>query len=463
MKLNYFNFKKIEDSILMTNDLGRFCFIPERDFKNLLSGTLDKNSESYSELLKNRMIYEETDLGFSENARYDLLEVKRAIASATTLHIFVVTTACNMNCIYCQANNGKHPSNLYMDTVTAERSVDIALQSPSKVLAFEFQGGEPLLNFETVKHIVEYAESNKKDKVIEYNIVTNLTLLTDEMLDFFENNNVGISTSLDGPIYLHNINRPFINGSGTYNTLLQSIEKVKKRGIKIGAIETTTKFSLPYPKEIVRTYADLGFTSVFIRPLTPLGKADKNWLNIGYKPADFIDFYKKAVDEVIQLNLEGRSFREDHAGIFMRKILGYSTNYMELRSPCGAGIGQIAYYADGNIFTCDEARMLFEMGNNSFLLGNVYSSSYRDLVMNKACSATCAASILETIPSCCDCVYQPYCGTCPVINYAQSEDLLEKHPREYKCLIYSGILDHIFSLLHNNNNEIIDILKSWSN
>ena len=43
---------------------------------------------------------------------------------------------------------------------------------------------------------------------------------------------------------------------------------------------------------------------------------------------------------------------EGHARIFLKKILmGYSENYMELRSPCGAGIGQMAYYYDGNIYT----------------------------------------------------------------------------------------------------------------
>lgn len=134
---------------------------------------------------------------------------------------------------------------------------------------------------------------------------------------------------------------------------------------------------------------------------------------------------------------------------------------MELRSPCGGGIGQVAYYSDGRIFTCDEGRMLAEMGNDAFCIGNVNGSTYKDLMTNPSCRTVCAASILESIPSCCDCVYQPFCGVCPVVNYALSGDIIEKEPRSYRCRIYSGMLDYIFHLLNKSDKEVIDILDSW--
>lgn len=138
-------------------------------------------------------------------------------------------------------------------------------------------------------------------------------------------------------------------------------------------------------------------------------------------------------------------------------------NYMELRSPCGAGVGQLAYYADGNIFTCDEGRMLHEMGQSTFKLGNVYKSTYRDLINNNICKTVCSASVLESLPTCCDCVYQPYCGTCPVVNYALEGDVIEKQPRGYKCSVYSGILDYLFTKFYENDDETMKILNSWSN
>ena len=345
----------------------------------------------------------------------------------------------------------------------AEKAVDIALQSPTKYLSFEFQGGEPLLNFNIIKHIVEYTEEHKGYHEIKYNVVTNLTLITDEILDFFVKNDFGISTSVDGPEYLHNSNRPFSDGSGTFEQVKAAIYRVREKGLRVGAIQTTTKASLVYPREIVRAYKELGFDSVFLRPLTPLGKATLKWDEIGYTPDEFVEFYKVALDEIIKINQGDGFFKEDHASILLSRIDGKFVNYMELRSPCGASIGQLAYYADGDVFTCDEGRMLHEMGDHTFRLGNVFESTYSDIINNGVCKTVCASSILETIPTCCDCVYQPYCGTCPVVNYAKSQDIIEKGPRGYRCKIYSGMLDYLFRLLLNEDTDVIDILKAWSN
>lgn len=462
MKLNYFNFKNFGDYILMTNDFGKYVFVSHDDFKKIISKNLNMESELARILIENKMIYEESDLEYSSNNRYALRRIKGHVNTATALHIFVVTTSCNMSCVYCQANNGVESSHLVMDKEMAERAVDIALQSPEPSLGFEFQGGEPLLNFDIIEHIVEYAEEHKGYHDIAYTVVTNLTLLTEKMLDFFVKYNFGISTSVDGDELVHNNNRVFANGTGTFSTVMKSVDTVRKAGLHVGAIQTTTRYSLKYPKEIVRTYAELGFDSIFIRPLTPLGKASMYWDKIGYSSEEFVEFYKETLDELIQINQNGYFIKEDHATILLKRIQGDFMNYMELRSPCGAAVGQLAYYADGNIFTCDEGRMLHEMGQSTFCLGNVYDSAYKELIENSVCKTVCASSILETIPTCCDCVYQPYCGTCPVVNYAMSGDVLEKHPRSYRCMIYSGILDYLFEKFYENDKEIVKVLNSWS-
>ena len=114
-----------------------------------------------------------------------LRRTKEYLLVPTTLHIFVVSKNCNFNCIYCQAGNLNQNENYNMSKETAKRAVDIAMDSPSRHLTFEFQGGEPLMNFETIKYIVEYSKSISNGKFIEYSLVSNLTLLTDEMIEFF--------------------------------------------------------------------------------------------------------------------------------------------------------------------------------------------------------------------------------------------------------------------------------------
>ena len=81
----------------------------------------------------------------------------------------------------------------------------------------------------------------------------------------------------------------------------------------------------------------MGLKSIFIRPLTPLGCANKDWNIVGYSAEEFnVEFYNKAFDYILQLNMNGTEISEGHATIFLSKILhGYPVNYMELRSPCG--------------------------------------------------------------------------------------------------------------------------------
>lgn len=463
MKLNYFNFKQFDKDILLTNDFGCHAFVSPSEFNDLIEKKIDLESDLGKKLLEKKFIYDETNLEYSTFHKYDMRHIKSHVNIATSLHIFVVTTACNMNCVYCQANNGKKNSTLFMTKEMAEKAVNIALSSPAESLSFEFQGGEPLLNFDVIKHIVSYTESVKGCKNVSYNVVTNLTLLTDEIIDFFCQHNFGVSTSIDGSKHIHNQNRPFLNGGSTFDIVAESVQRLRSRGLRVGAIQTTTREALQYPRELVQTYDDLGFDNIFIRPLTPLGKASLRWDEIGYSPEEFVAFYTAALKELISINKSGKFLKEDHASILLSRIQGRFVNYMELRSPCGAGIGQLAYYADGNIYTCDEGRMLSEMGDATFCLGNVFTNTYENIINNGVCKTVCASSILETIPTCCDCVYQPYCGTCPVVNYAKHNDIIEKEPRGYRCKIYSGMLDFLFSVLRSKDEETIAIFNTWSN
>jgi His-Xaa-Ser system radical SAM maturase HxsB len=349
-----------------------------------------------------------------------------------------------------------------MDFETAERAVDVALSCPSDSISFEFQGGEPLINFESIKHIIEYANQKNSGKHIDYNIVSNLTLLTDEIAEYLTSHSVRISVSLDGDEELHDINRKYRSGCGTYNDVLKGIKLIKRYGASPGAIQTTTRYSLDKYKEIIDKYIELGFSGIFLRPLTPLGFANESWDEIGYSEDEFMDFYKKSLRYILEQNKKGVFFSEGHARMMLNKILnGESVNYMELRSPCGAGLGQMAFYYDGNVYTCDEGRMLSEMGNNIFKMGNVYQNSYDELLESSACKALSSSSFLESLPICSDCVYNPCCGVCPVINFALERDLISRKYRSLRCGFYKGILDSLFDILYNEKSDDYVILRNW--
>ncbi|MBX4271121.1 His-Xaa-Ser system radical SAM maturase HxsB [Clostridium estertheticum] len=470
IKRNYFNYKQMGDKYLLTNDLGKFVFINEEEFNSFVNNEESITGELQLKLKENYFIYENREL-FVEDAAVELRKYKSYLMVGTQLHIFVLTTYCNLRCIYCQASaSGSHNNagtSKIMSSDVAEKAVDLALKSASDDLMFEFQGGEPLANFNTLKHIVEYTNEKNKGlhKRITYNLVSNLTLITQDMIKFLVDNNVVICTSIDGPEIIHNNNRLYSQGN--------CLETIKKNIIKINeykdnnsncvqAIQTTTKHSLKYGKEIVDEYISLGLNSIFIRPLTPIGFAAKNWDEVGYTPEEFLIFYEQCLDYIIELASNGINISEGHAVIFLKKILRNSPiNYMELRSPCGGVIGQLAYNYDGNIYTCDEGRMLAETGDLSFKLGDVFHNTLSQVLASPVCKTLCTASCLEAIPGCEQCAYSPYCGVCPVCNHAQYKKLFTGTPNSYKCKIYKGILDILFLKINENDSVKNEVFKRW--
>lgn len=463
-KLNFFNFKEFStDEFLLTNDFGNFIFLSKNNFEKLINKNLTSTDSDYNKLIELGFIYEDEEvffINFVEKLRVN----KSALFSRTKLHIFALTNKCNLGCVYCQAKSS-HLKSGVMKKEDALKFVDIALSSSEKELDFEFQGGEPTLNFDVLKAIVEYTETKKNDKIIRYNLVTNLYNITDEMIDFLIKYNIGISTSLDGNLELHNSNRISV-ANNSFQNLKNNIKRLKEHykkeehSFNIGAIQTTTRKSLSNPQKIIDTFIELGMDGIFLRPLSPLGNSIDSWNKIGYTAEDFLKFYKEALNYIIDLNKKGILFKENNTALFLKRIFQNSQlNYMELRSPCGAVVGQLAYNYDGNIYSCDEGRMLKEIGDEIFKVGNSHSK-YEDILNNPTTKSLLVSSCLETVPQCSSCVFNQYCGTCPVYNYMAQNNIFAKQPENYKCKINKGILEHIFYILRYDE-ESKKIITSW--
>ena len=107
---------------------------------------------------------------------------------------------------------------------------------------------------------------------------------------------------------------------------------------------TVTRDHLGRLRDVVDEYLRLGFSGVFLRPLNPFGMGKKVWTREGYSAEEFLAFWTRAVDRIVELNREGIEIMEKMASIMLTRILtDRDPNYMDLRSPCGAGIGQLAY------------------------------------------------------------------------------------------------------------------------
>ena len=456
-----FRYKEFGNDFLVTTDSGKWIMLSGEEFKRLKNKKVIEGSELFLKLVDIGIILTE------ENVTKEINRIrKRNIRSfgGPSLHIVIPTLKCNHRCVYCHAGvsncEGKD-----MSEETAKKIVDFIFESPSRNITIEFQGGEPLLRFDIIKVIHQYAlhVNEKKKKDLLFTIVTNLSLMDEEKLKYFIDNDIAICTSLDGPEELHNYNRKFNDGKGSYKNVIKWIgyisEEYKERKIKDrrkNAIITITKKSLSYSKEIVDEYVSHGLNDIYLRFLNNLGDARKVWEDINYTPEKFVDFWKESIDYIIELNLKGEMVRERGVVILLNKILTeYDPNFLDIRSPCGACIGQMAYTPDGKIFSCDEARML---NDDLFKIGDAGKDSFKDaLGCDKACSII--SSSINDVQICDACVYKPYCGLCPVCNYAEQGSLIAKIPETARCKIFKAQFDYLFEKLQNS--KVREIFEKW--
>lgn len=463
-KVGFFRHRRLGKKILVTNDSGCYVLLDEKDFLSFVEGRLDPKKSLHGELRRKGFIRDQMD--FTKMAE-DWRRKHGFLWHGPSLHIIVVTLKCNHRCVYCQTSSvGMDRGGFDMTQDTAKRVVDVAFQSPNRALTIEFQGGEPLANWPVVRFVVDYARKKNVSarKGLFLNLVTNLTLMDEEKLDFLLGSGVNICTSVDGPAKLHNANRIFLGGS-SHAIVMKWWDKIRKRTkgktFGVDALMTTTRRSLKFPREIVDQYIKMGARGIYLRPLSRYGFADKIWEKVGYGPDEFLAFYRKAVDHIIDRNRKRKTVFEQTAAMLAMKILkNEDPNFMDLRTPCGAGIGQIAYNYDGKVYTCDEGRMLSRMGDEAFRIGDVASDGYPQIINHPAVRAVASSSCLDCQAECAGCAYLPYCGICPVENYFAQGDLFARTPLSGRCRVMKGILDYLFDKLRKPADK--KIIKAWT-
>jgi len=428
----------------------------------------------YSDLQDKGFMRENLDLEAIANR---VRRKRRYLRHGPHLHAVVTTLRCNQSCRYCHASRtDMHRVDTDMSLDVAKKVVDLAMQTNNAYINFEFQGGEPTINFEVLKFIVEYShEKNRQEKKeLVHSVVTNLTYMTEEIAEWLIAHDVLVCTSLDGPEELHNWNRLWAGkGSGNaWQQVMKWIAYFNRRYIELGrdpglwhvdALMTVTKRSLSQWKESVDLYVELGIRSIHFRPLNPFGFANKTWDRIGYTAAEFNKTYEELLDYVLDLNRAGTTIIEGTAATFLMKMLTPDDpNFVDIRSPVGSGTGQIAYSYDGTIYPSDEGRMVAGMGDDIFAIGHVDTSEYDDIVKHPTVKAIAAASFVDGLPGCSTCFNAPWCGVRPLHNYMNSGDLFAQRPNTPKCDEHMSVVESLLRRLsEDESGEVEAIFRRW--
>jgi radical SAM protein with 4Fe4S-binding SPASM domain len=134
---------------------------------------------------------------------------------------------------------------------------------------------------------------------------------------------------------------------------------------------------------------------------------------------------------------------------------------VDLQSPSGLGISCLVFNYDGDIYASDESRMLAEVGDRTFRLGNLFSDSYEQVMGSDRLRQLLLNTMVEGTPMCCDCAYQPYCGTDPVFHYATQGDAVGHRPSSAFCAKNMGVINHLITLLEDDP-EAAEVLKGWA-
>src|SRR4051812_44492960 len=171
-KLVPFRFRQVGGDVLLTSYFGDYAFVTDEEFRSLYQGALSPLLEA--KLGARGFLKAGADVG----RLAERLRQKRSFLNyGPILHMMVVTLRCNTTCVYCHASRADMSRvDTDMSKDTAEKCVDLILRSTAPRLTIEFQGGEPLVNFPVIKHIIEYAlERNRAyGKELEFTMVSNL-------------------------------------------------------------------------------------------------------------------------------------------------------------------------------------------------------------------------------------------------------------------------------------------------
>ena len=457
-----FRFNVFRNQELLINDMGDYLLLPRGSVQRIINRDIQPTEELYKDLIASFFISEKPFSRLIDNMATRLATRKAFLDNFTGLHIFVLTLRCNQNCIYCQASSKEQNINGYtMSEGTLLSAIQLMFRSPSPHLTMEFQGGEPTLMPRLIRKAIECAENinTTEHRQLTYVICTNSVNLTDEIMDICERYGVVISTSLDGPLFLHNHNR---GKSDSYQRVIAGIAKVREKlgEGRVSALMTTSEYSLACPREIIDAYRENGFHSIFIRALNPYGLAkDNNDWEAYY--TNFVKFYKQALEYIIEINKSGEMFVEEFATLILRKILTpFPIGFVDLQSPAGIVNGVVVYNYDGYVYASDESRMLAEYQDYTFRLGHV-TDKYEDLFYGRKVQELSRIWATEHIAGCADCAFQSICGADPVRNYSTQGDAYGFRPTFTFCSKHKAIIEHLFGLLLDRRHEVLPIFQSW--
>jgi uncharacterized protein len=339
-----------------------------------------------------------------------------------------IAHTCNMACRYCFAGDGSYGGrSSKMDERTIEQAVDWMLKScpDSEFAHIQFFGGEPLMNAAGIRHAVSYAESQAEDygRRVVFGIVTNATLISDDIAEFLAAHKFVCELSIDGPPDIQNYQRPLRRNRASSESAFEGARRLLKAStIPVHARATITPHS-PSLIEIFDYFTDFGFPYIHLIPATcasdpTLHLSDKQW-------EMYLDDLQVLFGRMVDQMQRGIEFpRLGNLDELLHKIHRKSQT-----KDCGVGKELASVTPQGDIYPCPRF-----VNEPHYLLGNVATGLIKgaaDDFLNRSTS---------NMSHCAFCWARHYChGGCAYEWWAMNHDI--KRPTNDSCERLKQLID----------------------
>lgn len=311
-----------------------------------------------------------------------------------------VAHTCNLTCDYCFASQGKYKGHrAIMSFDVGKRAIDFLLENSGSHhnLDIDFFGGEPLMDWEVVKQIVDYARSKEEEwnKHFRFTFTTNGVLLNDEIIDYLNENMDNVVLSLDGRREVHDRLRRTVNGKGSYDLIVPKFQElVRRRGDKEYYVRGTyTRENLDFTED-VKHMADLGFDRLSMEPVIADPK-EPYALNEDHLEELYAQ-YEELANEMIRRREAGKPFIFYH---YMLNLEEGPCIYKRI-SGCGAGTEYLAVTPTGELYPCHQF-----VGDKEWCIGNIYEGIKKPELSSVFKTCNCYSR-----PDCHDCWAKLYCS-----------------------------------------------------
>lgn len=347
--------------------------------------------------------------------------VNKAIGTDSYIKALCLNIAhdCNLRCKYCFADEGEYRGKReIMSPEVAKKAIDFVIKhsGPRKNIEVDLFGGEPLMAFETVKQVVEYAKEVQKihGKNIRFTMTTNATLLNDEIMKYIDENMGNIVLSIDGRKSVNDKVRVRADGSGSFDSILPKIKKMvsmRDKNKQYYARGTFTHENLDFFEDI-KFLADEGFKEISVEPVV-LPKEHPLALKEEDLPVIF-EQYDKLYEDMLERRKSGKEFKFYHFNIDLQ---GGPCIYKRI-SGCGAGHEYVAITPSGDVYPCHQF-----VGNEKFKMGNIFEDDLDMSISDKFKNAH-----IYNKEECKKCWARYFCsGGCQANNYNFNGDILKPY------------------------------------